>query len=340
MKFIEKKVAWRSPSNIALIKYWGKKGDQLPLNPSLSLTLSKACTETRISYNEKQKSIGEIHFMDVKEDHQKRILSFIEKRKPYFSHIDKYDLRISTKNTFPDQAGIASSASGLSALTLCLMDMNDTFDISKNKNKVSMISRLGSGSACRSLFSDYVAWGAHNSYPHYTNDYATPLSSTVHPKFNSLCNSILVVDDKKKAISSSMGHSLMDNHSYSSVRYENANKKFIDLHQAIEKGDWNKFSQIVIGEAWELHALMMLSERPFTLLLPESLNIIQKIEKFRNEVCQECAWTLDAGPNIHFLYPEKHQDLMRTFIEQELTSHTKTIIYDHMGTGPERINDD
>lgn len=47
-------ITWRSPSNIAIIKYWGKHGVQLPRNPSISLTLNSSFTDTRLEYLPKE----------------------------------------------------------------------------------------------------------------------------------------------------------------------------------------------------------------------------------------------------------------------------------------------
>ena len=56
---IKGKTTWASPSNIALVKYWGKYGDQFPQNPSLSFTLSKCVTTTSVAFKPR----------DVKSDH-------------------------------------------------------------------------------------------------------------------------------------------------------------------------------------------------------------------------------------------------------------------------------
>jgi len=332
-----RKTTWRSPSNIALIKYWGKRGDQIPLNPSMSLTLKNAHTQTEVSFREKKTAAGTIEFQELPADHQKRILEFIEKRKSLLPGIEKFDLSIRSFNTFPDQAGIASSASGLSALALCLLDIVSDKDSSDFKEQASCLARLGSGSASRSIYGDLVVWGEHKKYPSYSNDYAKPIESDVHSDFQNMQNAILIVDSSKKKLSSSKGHQLMDNHSYKEARLNNVNKKFHDLHQILKSGDWQSFSELVIGEAWELHALMMLSTPAYSLLKPNTLEIIEQISDFKKQNKVKCTWTLDAGPNIHFLYAKEDESSVRDFIKNELESYTERILFDEVGSGSEKV---
>ena len=120
----ENKVAWRSPSNIALIKYWGKKEGQIPANASLSFTLSKSYTETKIAYSENENgnnvSIDFLFEGKKNELFEQKIVKFLNSINKYFSFLSKLHLKIESKNSFPHSAGIASSASSMSALALCL----------------------------------------------------------------------------------------------------------------------------------------------------------------------------------------------------------------------------
>jgi len=126
---------WKSPSNIALIKYWGKKEIQIPLNTSLSFTLSNCHTECVVKYEPLKKSVINCDFKLLFEG--KREISFEKKLNLFFKRIVDYcpflldlKLTIETKNSFPHSSGIASSASSYSALSLCIMDIEK-----KNKSK-------------------------------------------------------------------------------------------------------------------------------------------------------------------------------------------------------------
>jgi|GEM_PF-227183 len=163
------------PSNIALIKYWGKYERQIPANPSISFTLSNCKTETKMIFRSGEKFSVKT-FLAGKEE-----TKFSEKIEKYFRNIEKYlpwilqgSFVIETENTFPHSSGIASSASGFGAIAKCLMEMDkafsgkDFFDV----KKASFLARLGSGSACRSVYDGLVVWGEVNEVEGSSDLYA------------------------------------------------------------------------------------------------------------------------------------------------------------------------
>ena len=159
--------AWRSPSNIAIIKYWGKHGDQLPDNPSLSITLSKAHTETRITARRLNagESASIIFLFEGKENPSfgKRVAIYLQRLSEFVPCIKEYHLTIESENSFPHSSGIASSASAMSAIALCVADLQSNIDRKTHDaafwQQVSSMSRLGSGSACRSVYGPVSVWG-------------------------------------------------------------------------------------------------------------------------------------------------------------------------------------
>src|SRR5271167_569329 len=156
-----KKVTWRSPSNIALVKYWGKKaGNQIPANPSISFTLQHCYSETSVTLLQKEGKAKDIElrfYFDGKENmaFRLRMLKFFDTVAKDFSILQQYGLFIHSTNSFPHSSGIASSASSMSALALCLCDLQNKMDkkkIAKDEflEEASYYARLGSGSAARS----------------------------------------------------------------------------------------------------------------------------------------------------------------------------------------------
>ncbi len=143
----EGKISWRSPSNIAIIKYWGKHGVQLPRNPNISFTLDKAFTETTLAFKIKEKKDGEISLNFLfentpNEPFRLKQLKFLRSIVHIFPFLTDYELDISSHNSFPHSAGIASSASSMSALALCLCEMelvisDKEFQISDSKFQIS-----------------------------------------------------------------------------------------------------------------------------------------------------------------------------------------------------------
>jgi len=347
---VPKTVSWRSPSNIALVKYWGKFGVQYPCNPSISFTLKNAFTETSLSYRAKkadeiQKNISlDFSFEGEKNDlFANKIIAFFEKITPIFPFIKQLHFKIKSHNSFPHSSGIASSASSMSALALCLCDLeNQLFKTLQNKDiflqKASYIARLGSGSAARSVYPKMALWGKLETEANSSNDYAIVFNNS-HDIFKNFQDTILIVSKVEKKVSSRAGHALMNNNPYAETRYKQATQHLQTLLVALSKGDLDTFIQIVENEALILHALMMCSTPSFILMQPNTLTIIQKIRAFREETKLPICFTLDAGPNVHVLYPKNIAPEIKVFIKNELEQYCENayIIEDEVGNGAERI---
>lgn len=342
--FIPGEVCWRSPSNIAIIKYWGKHGLQLPRNPSFSFTLNNAHTFTCLSYELKEtRGISFELLFEGKENSSfhPKIFKFLEQIIEIYPFLEQLHLRIETENTFPHSAGIASSASAMSALSLCLCSMEKQFfNNLKNEEeffkKASYLSRIGSGSACRSVYPIAAIWGETEEIPDSSDLYAIPYKDEIHPIFHSFHDDILIVSNQEKSVSSSAGHNLMDGNIYSESRYKQARMRLKSLLKALKEGDLISFGTICEEEALTLHALMLTSSPSYLLLKPASLSIIEEIRMFRAETGMPVYFTLDAGPNIHVLYPNKYKDVIQEFINQKLLIYCidKTCLQDYLGNGP------
>ncbi len=328
----ENKIIKRSPSNIALVKYWGKKGEQIPANPSLSFTLSKSYTETKITYTPKidDGKISIDFFFEGKQNDlfKQKIEKFSQKIIPYFPFLTKLHLKISSKNSFPHSAGIASSASSMSALALCLCAIEQKhYGTLQNETdflrKASFIARLGSGSAARSVFPYAATWGEFVENPISSDEYASPLLFDLHPVFQNYRDAILIVSNKAKKVSSTAGHNLMHGHPFAKARFEQARKHLKILLQALKSGNQNTFMEIVENEALTLHALMMSSNPGFILMEPGTLQIIEKIREYREKTGIKLCFTLDAGPNVHLLYSASDSDKVEKFIKNELLLYCK-----------------
>ena len=338
-------VKWQSPSNIAIVKYWGKspKAPQIPQNPSVSLTLKNCRTEMAVFYEESDR-FGLRFYFDGKEnpEFQTKIADFLKSQMSRFPFLNQMDLQINTNNTFPHSSGIASSASSMSALVLCLLDIEtslrgaeeSTIDLSE----ASRLARLASGSACRSLFPKAALWGATEVFNGSSDEYAVSLENDIAPVFKTYHDSILIVSDAKKAVSSRMGHALMDTNPYADTRYAVARQNVADLLTVLRNGDLEQFIHITESEALQLHALMMCSNPSVMLLKPNTLRIINTLYEFRRETDIPVCFTLDAGPNVHLLYPDQHAEMVERFIMDELEPycHEGQWIADQVGDGPSR----
>lgn len=241
-----------SPSNIAIVKYWGKHGNQLPCNPSVSFTLSRCRTETGIHVFDGGAADGcKIRFFFEGRESEKflgKIERFIEKNKDYFGFLNGLVLDIESSNTFPHSSGIASSASSMSALVLCLLKIESKLKGEEriDLGKASFLSRLASGSASRSVFPVMALWGATPSVASSSDEYALPLDDIVAPVFKSYHDTILIVSNKEKKVSSSVGHSLMNGHPLAEKRYATARKNTERLIKALKDSDIDTLSLIHI----------------------------------------------------------------------------------------------
>ncbi len=342
--FIPAELCWRSPSNIAIIKYWGKHGLQLPKNPSLSFTLNNAHTFTCLGYDiNKAKGVSFDLIFEGKENKSfhPKIFKFFEQIKEIYPFVEQLHFKIETENTFPHSAGIASSASAMSALSLCLCSLERNFfnilnDEEEFLQKASYLSRIGSGSACRSIYPIAAVWGKTDLIPGSSDLYAIPFKDQIHQVFHTFHDDILIVSQQEKSVSSSAGHKLMEGNIYSNSRYQQANKQLDKLLKALHEGDLDSFGTICEEEALTLHALMMTSSPSYLLLKPATLSIIDEIRTFRAETGIPVYFTLDAGPNVHLLYPDEYKEIIKEFINQKLVLYciNKSYIQDYLGSGP------
>lgn len=348
-KQIEKgEVTWKSPSNIALIKYWGKEANQIPANPSISFTLNACATTTTIIYKKlENKGINfsfDLFFEgSLNEDFKPKIETFLKRVEVYLPFLKSYHFVIKTSNSFPHSSGIASSASGLSALALGLMSLEKELnpDITEEYfiNKASFLARLGSGSAARSIQGDLVQWGAHKEIENSSNLYAIKYPYKIHSVFKKYHDTILLVDKGQKEVSSTVGHNLMHGHPFAEQRFNQAHENLLKLKAVFADGDLKTFIEIVESEALTLHAMMMTSLPYFVLMKPNTLEIINKIWTFRKRTNTHVCFTLDAGANVHVLYPESEKEEVFHFIKDELVAFCQNgqYICDQIGFGAKKM---
>ncbi len=342
------KVSYSAPSNIALVKYWGKHGVQLPQNASLSFTLSNCKTITSIAYEKKSSASDNFEFQFFFEGQPKpsfelKINTFFERISEFCPFLKDFSFKIDSENTFPHSSGIASSASGMAAMAQCLVQievaLGSTLTLEEQLQKASFLARLGSGSACRSLEGPVTVWGAHPEVEGSSDEFAVKIPFQVHEIFEDFQDTILLVDKGEKQVSSTVGHNLMHEHPFASQRFEQANGNLAELAEVMQKGNLERFIHIVESEALTLHSMMMTSSPYFILMKPETLEVINHIWEFRKENNIPVCFTLDAGANVHVLYPKSFKDEVLTFINSELAGYcqNKQYICDVVGTGIQKL---
>lgn len=338
---------WSAPSNIALVKYWGKKENQIPANPSISFTLKNCKTITRLTFSKRERtedfSFDLLFEGKPKESFRPKIQKFLERVETYLPFLKDYHFTIDTQNTFPHSSGIASSASGMAALAVNFMSLEKRLNPEMTdeyfNRKASFLARLGSGSACRSVKGEVVIWGNHKETQNSSDLFGVEFS-TLHSNFKNYQDTILLVDKGEKQVSSTLGHDLMDGHPYAEKRFEQAHQNLSQIKTILANGDIDEFVKLVESEALTLHAMMMTSMPYFILMKPNTLEIINKIWKFRETTSIPVCFTLDAGANVHVLYPENVREEVLQFIKNELVVHCQNEQYicDEIGLGAVQFN--
>lgn len=340
------KIGWRAPANIALIKYWGKRSNQLPENGSLSISLEHSATTTYLSYLKKGNAAEErgmqYYFHGQRHpEFEKKMVQLLNQLQSEMPFLADYQLLFNSENNFPHSAGIASSASSMAALALCLTSMEERIVSTKLSKKAffvraSGIARLGSGSASRSVYGGIVSWGECPAIDNSSDYYATPFPLQKRNRLNQVRDIILVVNSSKKKVSSSAGHARMADHPYREGRKQQANSNLTKIIEAISSENYRLIAEIAENEALSLHALLMTSVPYGLLLQPNTLHIVAEIREFRESTGLDIFFTIDAGPNVHLIYYEDQREKVVQFVKEKLIRYCENQqwIDDKMGTGP------
>lgn len=283
-----------APSNIALCKYWGKRDAllNLPMNPSLSVSLAHLGTRTRVEPIEGPVDDVWLNGLQMRSDtlFAQRLSGFID----LFRQTKPQSFRVETRNNIPTAAGLASSASGFAALTLA---MNESLALELERPALSMLARLGSGSACRSVFEGFVEW-----HMGHREDGADSHAHPIDAQWPGLAIGLIKVDESVKAVDSRSGMSrtVESCHLYQSWPLQ-ANTDLVKLHHAIEEQDFTLLGSTAEQNALSMHATMIASWPPLIYWQPDSLAAMQKVWALRQQGL-EVYFTMDAGPNLKLLF--------------------------------------
>jgi diphosphomevalonate decarboxylase len=301
------KVTAKAPANIAFIKYWGKKDEKLrlPANSSISMNLSNAFTVTSVEFDPNIAS-DELIINGVKSsgDEVKRVSNHLNLIRN-LSKIKDF-ARVESKNNFPKSSGIASSASGFAALTVAAATASG---LQLSEKELSVLARLGSGSACRSIPDGFVEWKSGETSE---ESYAYSLFA---PGYWKICDLIVIVGENSKKVSSTEGHAIAETSPFYKTRIAGMEIKISEIKSALKNKDFTKFGEILEAEAVNMHAVMMTSKPPLYYWLPETLKVITQVIELRS-AGQECYFTIDAGPNVHVICNEADADNIKSKLSE------------------------
>ena len=302
-----------SPANIAFIKYWGQSDHKLfiPRNNNISMNLSACKTTTTIeTVDDPGDDVVEVKFFGKEYQKLDRKIEDI-KQENLFTQIDRIrklagstkKIRMKSENSFPADAGIASSASSFSAATGALLiafGLREKFD---DKIEFSKEVRLcGSGSAIRSVLGGFVEMLAGQSHD---DSYAVQIADE---HYWDLVDIVAIVDPEKKKVSSSRGHLLADTSPYFETRIKEMQPRIKQTREAILAKDIRKLGPCIEQDSTSLHIVMMTSNPPCFYWGPGSIRIMLDVMKWREEDDLQAYFTLDAGPNVHIICEKKDAD--------------------------------
>ena len=292
----------KAPANIAFIKYWGKKNEELrlPMNNSLSMNLSEIFTITMVRFDHKLKR--DTVYIDgnpAKNQDKHRVITHVDR----IRHLGNIDtpVEVESKNNFPPGTGMASSASGFAALTMAAAA---AANLRLSKKKLSILARLGSGSACRSIPDGFVEWKTGESSD---DSYAV---SIFQPNYWEIRDVIAVVGENSKKMSSTEGHAFSESSPFFRARIKGMKKKAITMKNAIRDKNFIEFGELLEAEAINMHAVMMTSTPALYYWTPETLRVMLAVGDWRNEGIS-CYFTIDAGPNVHVICPAGDADTVQ-----------------------------
>lgn len=302
----------QTPTNIAVIKYWGKRDETriLPINDSISVTLdpSHLCTTTTVAVspsfdqdrmwlNGKEISLAGGRYQNCLREIRSRAGDVEDKEKGI--KIEKKDweklhVHIASYNNFPTAAGLASSAAGFACLVFALAKL---MNAKEDQSQLSAIARQGSGSACRSLFGGFVKW-IMGKEEDGRDSLAVQLVDENH--WDDLVIIIAVVSSRQKETSSTSGmrESVETSPLLKHRAEEIVPKRIIQMEEAIKSRDFESFAKLTCADSNQFHATCLDTFPPIFYMNDTSHRLISCVEKWnRAEGSPQVAYTFDAGPN-------------------------------------------
>lgn len=310
----------RAFTNIALIKYWGKKDQQLilPMNNSLSLTLDAFYTETSVSFSKDYTK--DTFYLDGQLQNEKatqKVRHFLDLARNQ-AGIFKY-ATVCSQNFVPTAAGLASSASGLAALAGAC---NNALKLDLSPKELSRLARKGSGSACRSIYGGFVEWEKGNSDQ---TSFAVPIASN-HWE-DELAMIFILINDKTKEVPSRNGmQRTVDTSSYYDSWVKSADLDIKKAKDAITKNDFHALGKVTESNCLKMHATTLAASPPFTYWSPGSLKAMNKVQAMR-QAGQNCYFTMDAGPNVKVLCRKKEVEDIYHELQKDFPAEQLVIAY-------------
>lgn len=315
----------KAPSNIAFVKYWGRKDEELrlPENGSISMCLSNLQTTTTVEFSDEYKE-DEIIINGVKESlENNRAVKHLDRIRA-LARIDT-KARVDTSNNFPTGTGLSSSASGFAALTMAAVG---AAGLDLSEKEISILARQGSGSACRSIPDGFVEWKDGDTSE---ESYA---ESIFPADYFGIADVIAVVSTEKKFLATSEGQKSARSGIFFEKRLEGIMEKINKVKKLIEEKNFSEFGELIEREALEFHSILFTSDPPLFYWTPQTVAVMKSVRAWRHDGL-EAYFTINTGQDVHVLSRNKDAEE----VEKRLTELPEVLntIYNQPSKGAHLI---
>ena len=306
-------------ANLALVKYWGKRNEDLilPYNASISVTLDGLYAHTTVEFSDKFKEdvviINDEELKKGSEEYEEYIGRFLKKlRSLYPEKTKNMKAKIVSKNNFPTAAGLASSAAGFAALALAC---NEVLNLNLEKKDLSILARMGSGSACRSIYGGFVEWKRGNR-DDGKDSYAEQIAPREHwPEFRIV---VCITTKKEKKIKSRAGmKQTVATSSFYKAWLETIEEDLKNMKKGIIEKNFSLVGKVAEINCLKMHATMITTNPPIIYWNNSTIDAIQEVLKMREEGI-ECYFTMDAGPQVKIICLEENANKIAKRIRENV----------------------
>lgn len=320
-----KKTTVKVSSDVALVKYWGRKDEKLrlPENGSISIILDGLDTVTTVEFQ------PELTRDDVTIEGESRP----EEVQRVVEHLDRIRAaagistfaRVVSTNSFPKSTGLSSSSSAFAALTVAAAR---AAGLQLSEKTLSILARQGSGSACRCVCGGFVEWldGATSE---------TSFSQTLYPaSYWDVRDVVVVVDEGRKKVSSTEGHKTAQSSPFYPARQQHIGQKILDVKHALRTKNFGQLGELVEAEALEFHSILLTSQPPMIAWYPGTIQVMLEVRRLREEGIP-AYFTINTGFNVHVLTLPEYETVVADRLKNlDLVKH---IFHAKVGNGPQEV---
>lgn len=308
--------------NIAFIKYWGNRNNdlRLPAADSLSMTLDTPHVEITVDHADAmsvQSFDATGSQKPLKEKDTARFARHLELTKEYLTKIGVKDAlpssaSITIHSHIPSSVGLASSAAVFGCLAKAYAELIKG-TITLNDEQISIIARFGSGSAARSIFGGYSALIAGEGDA-MDSSYGEQVADENHWLLHDI---VVIPTQEEKKVGSTEGHALAWSSPHYKKRLEQIPRRQKECVDAIRAKDFEKLQRVVEEDCWDMHNVMQTSTPALQYLNDETYRITEEIEELRERENIPVLYTMDAGPTVHLFCPEDAREKVLAFAKEQ-----------------------